>query len=122
MRANPVSSDVVSRRTAEHYTWGAGSDGWFLLKGAGLHVIEERMPAGAAEKPHWHERATQLFYVLRGSLTMRVGADTTVVHVHEGVVVEPGTEHQARNDGHGPVEFLVISSPPSHGDRIDVTD
>jgi mannose-6-phosphate isomerase-like protein (cupin superfamily) len=36
-----------------------------------------------------------------------------------GVRILPGTRHQIRNPSSGPVRFLVISQPPSHGDRID---
>ena len=32
----------------------------------------------------------------------------------------PGTAHQAINDSDADVEFLVVSTPPSHGDRIPV--
>jgi mannose-6-phosphate isomerase-like protein (cupin superfamily) len=31
--------------------------------------------------------------------------------------IEPGLPHEARNDSGEPVEFLVISQPPGHGDR-----
>ena len=43
---------MIDRGTAEHYTWGDGCDGWHLVKGADLSVIQERMPPGArAERP-----------------------------------------------------------------------
>src|SRR5690348_13068636 len=56
--------ELISTRTAEHYRWGEGCDGWFLLKAEGVHVIEERMPPGREEKRHYHSQAEQLFYVL----------------------------------------------------------
>ena len=36
----------------------------------------------------------------------------------QGIEVPPGTPHQAKNLVEGPVEFLVISMPPSHDDRV----
>ena len=63
---------LISTKTAEHYTWGDGCDGWHLLRAPGLSVIQERMPPGAAEARHLHERARQFFYVLSGSLTMEL--------------------------------------------------
>ncbi len=112
--------EVVSRQSAEHYTWGEECDGWFLLKGEAVHVIEERMPSGTAEQRHYHSRARQLFYVLKGELTMRFGTESMLVRAREAIRVEAGAAHQAVNEGTEAVEFLVISSPPSHGDRTNV--
>lgn len=107
----------VSRENAEHYTWGDHCDGYFLLKRTEMHLIEERMPPGTTEVAHWHERARQLFYVLEGELTMRF--ENGDVRVSRGTVleIEPGKIHQARNESASDVRFLVVSVPPSHGDR-----
>jgi mannose-6-phosphate isomerase-like protein (cupin superfamily) len=35
-----------------------------------------------------------------------------------GLRIPPGIRHQIRNDSICPARFLVISQPPSHGDRI----
>jgi mannose-6-phosphate isomerase-like protein (cupin superfamily) len=37
-----------------------------------------------------------------------------------GLELPPGTAHQAINESAADVEFLVVSAPPSHGDRITV--
>ncbi|MGE5109228.1 MAG: cupin domain-containing protein [Acidobacteriaceae bacterium] len=107
----------ISPQNAEHYTWGDACDGYFLLKRPDIHVIEECMPPGTSEQAHWHERSRQLFYVLQGELTMRFDAGD--VHIPQGsaVEIEPGTIHQAKNDSGTDVRFLVVSVPPSHGDR-----
>jgi mannose-6-phosphate isomerase-like protein (cupin superfamily) len=112
--------EVISTRTAEHYPWGDRCDGWFLLKSAGLHVIEERMPPGTSEKRHYHDRAEQLFYVLSGELTMKFAGDSVKVRAREALRVPAREAHQAANESDAPVEFLVISFPPSHGDRTNV--
>jgi hypothetical protein len=44
----------TSATTAEHYAWGAGCDGWHLVRAPALSVIQERMPPGAAEVRHRH--------------------------------------------------------------------
>lgn len=111
--------EIVSRKNAEHYQWGEGCDGYFLLKRDGMHVIEERMPSGTAERAHRHERARQLFYVLEGELTMRFAEGDVRVWAGASVEIVPGTVHQARNESGADVRFLVVSVPPSHGDRVD---
>ena len=112
-------SERVSATTAEHYTWGDACDGWFLVRTPELHVIEERMPRGASERAHHHQRARQFFYVLEGELTIVLGAGEFVMRCGEGLEIAPGEVHQAVNHGPQPARFLVISQPPSHGDRID---
>jgi mannose-6-phosphate isomerase-like protein (cupin superfamily) len=112
--------EKLSTASAEHYTWGDACDGWFLLKDAGVHVIQERMPPGTAERRHYHSRARQLFYVLSGELTMRFDDRAVVVRAREAIHIPPETAHQAANEGSEAVEFLVISSPPSHGNRTNL--
>jgi len=108
----------TSRSTAEHYVWGGSCDGWHLARAAALSVIEERMPPGAREARHRHAHARQFFYVLTGTLTMEVEGTTHVLPARTGIELAPGTAHQAINASLTDVEFLVVSTPPSHGDRI----
>jgi mannose-6-phosphate isomerase-like protein (cupin superfamily) len=113
------SLQLISTTTAEHYIWGEQCDGWFLLKSDDVHVIQESMPPGTAEVTHYHLKSMQLFYVLHGELTMRTGSSSVRIPAGHAVVVQPVMEHQARNESQEPVEFLVISCPPSRGDRFD---
>jgi mannose-6-phosphate isomerase-like protein (cupin superfamily) len=113
-----ASSAPVSAQTAEHYVWGAACDGWHLVKDANLSVIEERMPPGASEVGHHHVHARQFFYVLSGQLTIEVEGQEFALGPGDGVEIGPGQRHQAINRGNADVRMLVISQPPSHGDRV----
>lgn len=108
---------VVSRDNARHYAWGAGCDGWHLLEGDDLSVIEERVPPGAAEIPHRHAHARQFFYVLSGTATLTLEGDDHRLEPGQGLHVAPGSAHRLRNASDVDLRFLVISSPKSHGDR-----
>lgn len=110
-------SEAVSKETAEHYVWGGACDGWHLVRSEGLSVIEERMPPGSEEQRHWHERSQQFFYVLEGELTMQLDDRTVVLKPRQGIEIAPGVPHQAKNVAGADARFLVISQPPSHGDR-----
>jgi mannose-6-phosphate isomerase-like protein (cupin superfamily) len=110
-------SKSVSKLTAEHYMWGTVCDGWHLVKNPQLSVIQERMPAGTAEARHFHHRAQQFFYVLAGKAVMEVDGRPIVLTAGEGIWIPSGTSHQLKNDSGDEVDFLVISQPPSHGDR-----
>ncbi|WP_205863097.1 cupin domain-containing protein [Planosporangium thailandense] len=110
-----VSADTVPQRE-----WGDGCAAWPLADTPALLVVEERMPPGTAEVPHRHVRATQTFYVLAGTLTMQIAGVAYTVSARQCITVPAGVAHQARNDTDGPVEFLVIASPPTTGDRVDL--
>jgi quercetin dioxygenase-like cupin family protein len=108
----------ISRSSAEHYRWGGACDGWHLVRDAQLSVIEERMPPAAREVRHRHLRARQFFYVLAGELTMDVEGMNHRLPAGAGLEIPPGVAHQARNESDSDAEFLVVSAPPSHGDRL----
>jgi mannose-6-phosphate isomerase-like protein (cupin superfamily) len=110
---------AISRDNAEHYRWGHECDAWHLVKDKNLAVIEEFMPPGAAEVRHHHEHAQQFFYILTGEVLMEVDGETILIRAGSGIRILPGTRHQIRNPSSSAVRFLVISQPPSRGDRID---
>ena len=108
----------ASKHTAEHYTWGEGCDGWHLLKSDNLSVIQESMPPGTAEVPHYHRYSRQFFFILEGEIAIRSPEGDSRLCVGEGVHIAPGIMHRVSNAATAPSHFLVISSPPSHGDRV----
>ena len=114
------SAAVISRKNAEHYSWGDGCDGWHLTKLPSASVIEEGIPPHKGEVRHFHKNADQFFYVLSGVATIEAGGTSTVVSKGEGINIPRGVPHQFRNDSDAKVQFLVFSVPPSHGDRVDV--
>jgi quercetin dioxygenase-like cupin family protein len=109
---------VISTDNAEHYRWGEACDGWHLLAGDDLSVIEERMPPGSAEQRHRHAKSRQFFYVLAGEAVLELEGTPHFLRPGQGLHVPPGAAHQMRNESQGEVRFLVVSSPKSHGDRI----
>jgi mannose-6-phosphate isomerase-like protein (cupin superfamily) len=115
----------VSSATAEHYTWPSVNcaqtcDGWHLHRSEALSVIEERMPPGTAEQRHLHQSTTQFFYILNGELAIELNGEEHRLESFSGLTVPAQTPHQVFNRGDEDVRFLVISQPPSHGDRIPV--
>jgi mannose-6-phosphate isomerase-like protein (cupin superfamily) len=56
--------------------------------------------------------------VLAGELTLEVEDREIVLGAGQGLEIEPGEVHQAMNRGTAEVRMLVISQPPSHGDRF----
>ena len=115
--------EPISTSNAEHYTWPSAigpqaCDGWHLHRSPSLSIIEERMPPNTAEHRHLHLRATQFFYVLAGELTIELSGEEHRLLPHTGLTIPAGTPHQVSNRRTEDARFLVISQPPSHGDRV----
>lgn len=109
----------VNRSTCEHYNWGDGCEGWILLPGEGLMIIEERMPPDTREVRHFHSKSRQFFYVLSGQLQIELEGANYLISTAEGIEVPPLARHQVMNVSDRDARFLVCSSPTTRGDRTD---
>ncbi|MEJ2462289.1 MAG: cupin domain-containing protein [Candidatus Thiodiazotropha sp.] len=110
---------VTSTKNGKHYVWGDQCDGWHLAASENLSVIQERVPKGASEIRHLHNKAEQFFYVLSGIATLEVAGVIHDIHAHEGFHIPAGIAHALSNNHEAELEFLVISTPPSHDDRLN---
>ena len=112
----------TSIKNAQQYKWGGPAgidcDGWHLVKAAELSIIEELMPPGTKEERHYHLKARQFFYVLQGEMTLEVDSELFRISAGHGLEVAPNRPHQVMNNSHEQMRMIVISQPPSHGDRI----
>jgi mannose-6-phosphate isomerase-like protein (cupin superfamily) len=115
-----MTGRVISRHNAEHYSWGEKCDGWHLVKSPELSIIQERVPAGGAEVRHCHQHAQQFFFVLSGTASLEVEGDVLCLTPGQGRHVPAGMPHRLANEGQEDVEFIVVSVPMAHGDRVRV--
>ncbi len=112
--------EPVSISNAEHYLWGASSDGWHFLKRDDISIIQERVPAGGKEVMHYHERSRQFFYLLEGEGQIVFEDQVVSLSKGQGLEILPLIKHRFENNSSMEVIFLVISMPKSHGDRVNV--
>lgn len=110
---------ITSIENGEHYVWSKNCDGWHLVKSENLSVIQERVPFGSSEVRHLHNKSEQFFYVLSGIATLEVHGVVHTIYPNKGFHILAGTAHTLSNRHEETLEFLVISTPPSHGDRIN---
>ncbi len=91
---------------------GQDTGGSFYL---GEGVIQ---PGFAGPPPHVHERLHDMFYVLEGRLTMRLGDETLELGPGSFVCVPPGTVHTFSNRTEQPVRFLNFTTPAGWEDYM----
>jgi quercetin dioxygenase-like cupin family protein len=100
-----------SKETSAHYSWGKTCDAWTLVDRDDVSLKQERMPCQTSEARHCHASSTQIFYVLRGMLTVVVEQDEFTLRAGEGLEIPPGAFHEVKNQSDGEVEFLLVSQP-----------
>jgi quercetin dioxygenase-like cupin family protein len=71
---------------------------------------------------HFHAEVEEVYLVVRGTLTMRLGNDVHEVREGSAVRVAPSTPRSHRNLGDEPVEMWAISRRLDHGDATKLDD
>ena len=117
--------NVINKSIAARNVWdvgvGAGvGESWTLTDQPHMHVMQEHLPPGCAERRHLHSAVEQLYYVLEGVATVRFDDHEETLSRGDAVHVPAAAPHQMRNDSAGALEFLVISSSPPRRDRVDL--
>jgi mannose-6-phosphate isomerase-like protein (cupin superfamily) len=113
-------SKVSKQQPLKHYQWGNGCDGWNLVDTAELSVKQECMPAGTAEQLHYHERAQQFFFILKGTATFEINGELIEVNEQEGIHIQNGAKHRIINNTREDLEFILSSQPSTKNDRINL--
>jgi mannose-6-phosphate isomerase-like protein (cupin superfamily) len=110
-----VDAIVLGPGDGERHAMG---DAWVDIKADGEQtggsfycgevVIQPGFPGPPA---HVHERLHDMFYVLEGTLAMRLGDEGLAVEAGTFVRVPPGVVHTFSNPGTAPVRFLNFNTP-----------
>jgi mannose-6-phosphate isomerase-like protein (cupin superfamily) len=120
---NPPSSGgrgVVSKDDClSYYQWGGESHGWNFVDTDAMSVKQELMPPSAVEQLHYHEHATQFFFILKGTAMFFVDGDMKVLNAHQGIEIKPGQKHRVSNHSETDLEFILYSHPSTKNDRIN---
>lgn len=104
----------------DHYTWGDDCHGWTFVDTDAISVKQELMPPDTAEKLHYHEKATQLFYILKGRATFSIDGVITELREQQGIEIAASQQHFIANHNHSDLEFILYSYPSTKNDRIEI--
>jgi mannose-6-phosphate isomerase-like protein (cupin superfamily) len=113
--------NVVSKNNSlKHYQWGNNCESWNLADESSFSVKLEYMPPHTAEQKHFHEKAQQFFYILKGEAVFEIQHERVTVKKEQGICIEPGRQHRIMNESNEDLEFLLSSQPSTANDRINV--
>ena len=104
----------------QYYKWGENCDGWNLVDEKSLSVKLENMPPHTFEQKHFHEKANQFFYILKGEAVFEIQRERITVKSENGIFIEAGKEHRILNEAEEDLEFILTSQPSTTGDRINI--
>lgn len=111
---------VLHKNSAlDHYKWGNDCDGWIFVDTDALSVKQERMPEQTAEALHYHEKAQQFFFILKGIATFEVEEQLFAVKENEGFHIPAGKKHRIINKASTDLEFILSSQPSTNNDRFN---
>jgi quercetin dioxygenase-like cupin family protein len=95
--------------------WGPGDQIRFILTGAetggAFFLADVSVPPGGGPPPHIHDREDETFYLLQGTVTVRVGDQTLYASQGDCVHLPRGIAHSFRNTGKENARMLVTATP-----------
>ena len=110
--------EAVIHGAGEGERHGVGGNSVVVIKAGGsetggsFFLSETTIEAGfPGPPPHRHERLHDMFYVLDGVLTMRVGEQIHQLGAGAFACVPPGVTHTFSNTSERPVRFLNFNTP-----------
>ena len=103
-----------------HYRWGDDCYGWNYVDTDALSIKQELMPPDTAEASHFHEHASQFFFILKGRVTFSIDGETCVLKPEQGIAIKPGQKHFVANRESTDLEFILYSTPSTKNDRVNV--
>ena len=95
--------------------WGPGDRYTFLVTGAqsenAYFIMEALVPPAGGPPPHIHHREHESFYVLDGTLDIRMGDRVVQAGAGDFVHIPRGVVHCFTNTGTSSARMLLIFSP-----------
>ena len=108
--------DVVARDCCRPFTTEDGSEIRELLarrNSAIRHqsLAEATLRAGQSTRAHFHPRAEEIYYILKGRGRMRIESEERNVVPGDAIAIPPGARHQISHQGGEELVFLCCCAP-----------
>lgn len=82
-------------------------------------LAEARLPPGVATAPHYHPLTEEIYYILEGTGSMRVGDEICEVGPGDAIAIPPGAVHSICTTSDLPLKFLCCCAPGyEHEDTV----
>jgi len=107
---------LIDKETANCYQWGNNCNNWILVDTPAISVKQEKIPAGAKERLHFHSKAQQLLFIRKGAATFYYEGKKEMILEQQDAT----KNHYISNETSTQLEFSLVSQPKTGNDRINV--
>lgn len=84
-------------------------------------LAEATLPPGGSTTEHYHPKAEEIYYLLKGQGRMKLEGELRDVTVGDAIAIPPGKHHKIWNTGTDPLIFLCCCAPCyEHSDTVMV--
>jgi mannose-6-phosphate isomerase-like protein (cupin superfamily) len=118
--------DIVNREAAKPFTSKDGSEIRELLAHRNSAIrnqslAEATIAVGAATQEHYHPKAEEIYYILRGAGRIKIEGELREVGPLDAIAIPPGVRHKIWNMGPEPLVLLCCCAPGyEHDDTVMV--
>lgn len=88
--------------------------------GGRFTLLDEIWKPGFYAPPHFHQRHTEMLYIVSGEVEWTIAGETRMMHAGDLVLIPPNTVHSVRQKGPGDLHMIMIQNPGGYEDRYAV--
>ena len=108
--------DIVNRAQAAPFTTKDGSEIRELLayRNSAIRnqsLAEAIIAVGSATQEHYHPKAEEIYYIVRGTGRMKIEGELRDVGPLDAIAIPPGQKHKLWNTGSEPLVLLCCCAP-----------
>ena len=81
-----------------------------------------RLPKGSSFQPHYHEDMQEVFVMLGGPVSMRVGEEAIQLMAGDAILIDPKEVHEMTNLSESDVEYVVFGISSEQGGKTVIID
>lgn len=74
-------------------------------------LAEARLAVGQSTTAHFHSKSEEIYYILSGEGSMRLGDEVRRVGPGDAIAIPPGAVHQLTNTGRDVLKLLCCCAP-----------
>ena len=85
-------------------------------------LAEATLRVGQSTRAHYHPKAEEIYYILRGQGRMRMDGEERRVGPGDAIAIPPRMAHQICQEGRGELVFLCCCAPGYEPDDVVFTE
>ena len=115
--------EVIARDRCRPFTTGDGSEIRELLAHRNSSIrkqslAEATLRAGQSTRAHFHPRAEEIYYILKGEGRMKIMEEERLVGPGDAIAIPAGSPHQISQQGQEDLVFLCCCAPGYEPDDV----